>query len=269
MYLIIRVYNNAKFNYYILNTYLQYNIRYDTYMKVNRKFLRIILIPIVILGTCYALFVLSKSRTFQVFGILVNRIHTNDKIVALTFDDAPNQHTDEVLKILNEKNIKATFYIIGESAKQYPEKLQDIVTNEHEVGNHSYTHQRMILKTPAFIKNEIENTNTIIRNAGYKGEITFRPPNGKKLFLLPWYLNQHHIKTMMWDIEPDTYIKGDKDKITEYVLTHIKPGSIILMHPFCDSCGSDREAIPEIIDSLKNQGYQLVTVSELIKHTTN
>src|SRR5690606_34915713 len=111
-----------------------------------------------------------------------------------------------------------------------------------------------------------QSTNNLIRKAGFSEEITFRPPTGKKLFLLPLYLKQHDMKTIMWDVEPDTYVPGDKEAIVEFVLTHTKPGSIILMHPFCgDACLAYREALPQIIEKLREQGYQFVTVTQLLE----
>jgi len=193
------------------------------------KILFKITLPIfIILFVCgYAWLFLIKSRTFQFFGILVNHVDTDQKIVALTFDDAPGEYTDEVLDLLASKNIPATFYTIGQSIEQHPDQTRRIVAAGHELGNHSYSHQRLIFRSPTFIKNEIEQTNQQIRAAGFTGEITFRPPHGKKLFFLPWYLYQNNIKTIMWDIEPDTYFAGDATEITAYTLNNTKPGSII------------------------------------------
>jgi peptidoglycan/xylan/chitin deacetylase (PgdA/CDA1 family) len=222
---------------------------------------------IVVLLMAYGLFRVSKLRDFQFFGDLVSHVETNEKVVALTFDDAPTGYTDEVLDILEEKDIKATFYVIGESAEKYPDQLSAIIEGGHEVGNHSYSHEHFLLKSRSFISNEIEMTNQILREAGYTGDITFRPPYGKKLFGLPWYLSQNDIITIMWDVEPDTYFSGDAENITEYTLKNVEPGSIILMHPFCEAvCVADREALPEIIDELKADGYSFLTVSEFLEY---
>ena len=212
------------------------------------------------------LFQISKSRTFQFFGGLTSRVETTQKVVALTFDDAPSARAQEVLDILERQNIKATFYEIGQAIEQYPGDAKAIAAAGMEVGNHSYSHQRFLLKSLPFVDAEIQKTNTLIRESGYQGEITFRPPNGKKLFTLPWYLRQHQLQTIMWDVEPDTYVAGDKDAIVQYTLDHVQPGSIILLHPFCETdCAADREALPFIIDGLKARGYTFVTISELRK----
>lgn len=221
------------------------------------------LVLIVLVGS----FVVSKSRTFQFFGEIIPRVDANEKIVALTFDDAPSEYVTEVLNILKEKNVKATFYAVGENLEKYPEEAKAIIASGNELGNHSYSHQRMVLKTPGYVAQEIEKTNELIRAAGYKEEITFRPPNGKKFLVLPWYLRKHDIKTIMWDVEPDTYYSGDTHKIIDYTINKVQPGSIILIHPLCaTACAADREALPIIIDKLVVEGYRFVTIGEMLVH---
>jgi chitin deacetylase len=220
----------------------------------------------------YGTFLLSKSRSFQFFGGITNRINTSQKVVALTFDDAPLLTSNEVLEVLKQKRVKATFYVIGQNIEKYPQEAKAIVDAGMEIGNHSYSHKRFLFKSLSFIESEVQKTNTLIRNIGYSGEITFRPPNGKKLFGLPWYLNQHNIKTITWDVEPDTYAsnmpEGNEkvDFLVSYTLKHTKPGSIILLHPLCVTCTSDREALGRIIDGLQSQGYLFTTVSELLSY---
>lgn len=235
-------------------------------MKKHRKKITITLLAIIILLVpLYGLFLLSKSRTFQFFGGLTHRVETTEKVVALTFDDAPTEYSNEVVDLLVEKNIPATFYVIGMNIEKHPEETKYIVSKGHELGNHSYSHQRFLLKSVSFIDEEIQRTNKLIKESGYTETITFRPPTGKKLFALPWYLSQHNISTIMWDVEPDTYVSGDKDAIVAYTLENTKPGSIILLHPFCkEQCRADREALPIIIDQLKSKGYQFVTASEIL-----
>ncbi|MFA6170899.1 MAG: polysaccharide deacetylase family protein [Patescibacteria group bacterium] len=237
-------------------------------MKINIRIYIICALVLAVLAiTAYGLFELSKSRTFQFFGRLASHADTDKKVVALTFDDAPTEYTDEVLKILRENNVQATFYAIGQSLEKFPNQAKEIVRQGSELGNHSYSHRRLILKSQAFIKSEIEKTNQLIRDSGYQGEITFRPPNGKKLLGLPRYLNENNIKTIMWDIEPDTNYSGNAELITKNTLLNAKPGSIILLHPFCEKeCAADREALPKIISGLKEKGYVFATISELLKY---
>lgn len=230
-----------------------------------------LLLLLVTASLLYALYLTSKSRTFQFFGEIIARVETDQKVVALTFDDAPSPYSDSVLEILADKQVPATFYVIGQNLERYPEQGKAIALAGHELGNHSYSHQRFLLKSYAFVDAEIQQTNELIRQTGYSGEITFRPPFSKKLFMLPWYLARHHTKTVMFDVEAETYLPQsatDTEKrnfIVDHTLQNTKPGSIILLHPFCESCGSTRDAIGPIVDGLRAQGFQLVAVSQLLK----
>jgi len=235
------------------------------------SYLKSIVIFFILLAFClYGLFQISKSRSFQFFGGITNRVSTTQKKIALTFDDAPNGRSDEILEILSNTNTKATFYVVGRALQDYPEQGKRIAQEGHEIGNHSYSHQRFLLQSLSFIDTEIQQTNMLIRETGYQGEITFRPPNGKKLFALPWYLRQHNIPTIMWDVEPDTYAPQTTDELRaqfliDYTLKNTQPGSIILLHPFCEKCSSDRQALPQIIAQFQSQGYEFVTVSQLLQ----
>jgi peptidoglycan/xylan/chitin deacetylase (PgdA/CDA1 family) len=93
-------------------------------------------------------------------------------------------------------------------------------------------------------------------------KIDFRPPNGKKLIGLPYYLKKQHIETITWSNEPDTYYSSVSDKVN-YVNENVKPGSIILLHPMYDDTGNQLKTIERILDSLSKKGYKFVTVNEL------
>lgn len=242
-------------------------IRVDPDTNVKIKNIHIVFAILLVFGVLYGLFRISSLRTFQFFGGLTNRVQTDENVVALTFDDGPSEYSNEVVNILSEKSVPATFYVIGQNIEQYPAETKYIVEKGHELGNHSFSHPRFVLKSFSFINMEIQKTNRLIRKSGYTGEITFRPPFGKKLFALPRYLQIYSMKTITWDVEPDTYMPGDAGGITAYTLEHTKPGSIILLHPFCVlRCSADREALPQIIDGLRDRGYTFLTVTELLKY---
>lgn len=227
----------------------------------------IIAIPFVLLTGVIALWYIGKSRTFQFFGIIVPRVSTSEKVVALTFDDGPTSSgTGEILRVLDEMKVKATFFVIGAELEQNMAEGRKIVAAGHELGNHSYSHVRMLLVTPSFVQQEIEKTDRLIRETGYSREINFRPPYGKKLFALPYYLSQTGRKTIMWDVEPDSEpkIASDSQRIIEETRSRVRPGSIILLHAMYESRQQSLKAIPGIIENLKREGYRFVTVSELL-----
>ena len=116
----------------------------------------------------------------------------------------------------------------------------------------------------------MERTDELIRQAGYRGEIHFRPPNARKLLFLPHYLQSQGRKTIMWSMEPDSYpeIARDSGKIVEHVLENVEPGSIILLHVMYKSRKESLWAVKGIIEGLRKQGYTFVTVSELLEYQT-
>ena len=211
---------------------------------------------------------LMNSRTFRLFDGLTNQVETNQKVVALTFDDGPTNNVDQILPLLDQYHAKATFFLIGNEIKNNLEDAQKIVDAGHQVGNHTYSHKRMIFKTPSFYREEIEKTDQLIRDAGFKGEIDVRPPNGKKLVGLPYYLKKHDRDTITWNLEPDSFYNTASDKV-KYVKDQIKPGSIILLHPMYDKTGEELKTIEGILKSLSDDGYTFVTVNDLQKYSVN
>ncbi len=203
-----------------------------------------------------------NARTYQLFGDITTRVETDEKVIALTFDDGPTEKVNELLPILDQYNAKATFFLIGQEIEEHLEEAQKIGTNGHQIGNHTFSHQRMVFKSNAFIKEEIEKTDQLIQRIGYTDVIAVRPPYGKKLIGLPNYLHKHKRDTIMWNLEPDTYYSSAEEMI-KYVKDNIQPGAIILMHPMYDDTGNELQAIEGILQALTNDGYSFVTVNEL------
>jgi chitin deacetylase len=210
---------------------------------------------------------LMNARAFQLFGEIVPRVNTSRPVLALTFDDGPTgPSTEELLAVLREKGVKATFFLIGQHLEEFPALGEKIAAEGHELGNHSYSHKRMVFKSSAFIRDEIEKTDQLIRRAGYTGEIHFRSPYGKKLILLPLYLSSVGRKNIFIDVEPesDDDVAASADRIVEHVLANAKAGSIIILHPENKTRAESLKAVPGIIDGLKGRGYSFLTVSELL-----
>jgi peptidoglycan-N-acetylglucosamine deacetylase len=229
-------------------------------MKKNSTLIGIGVLVIALLFA--GLFKVTKLRTFQFFGGLTHQVETENKVIAITFDDGPTKNVDQILPVLDQYKAKATFFLIGKDVEEHPEEARKLVEAGHQIGNHTYSHNRMVLKSPSFIREEIEKTDELIRKAGYKGEIDFRPPYGKKLVGLPYYLNKHNRETIMWTLEPETYYTSADDKVKD-VVENIKPGSIILLHPMYDQTSEAIQVIEDILRELTDEGYKFVTVDEL------
>lgn len=210
---------------------------------------------------------LARSRTTQLFGRLVDRVETDQPVVALTFDDGPvASYADELLSVLDARQVRATFFVTGAEVSEDVATARRMVQAGHQLGNHTYSHARMVLRSPAFVRDQVERTDAAIRTAGYGGEIYFRPPFGYKLAVLPWYLTSTGRTTVTWDVEPDSYpdVAAGAAGIASHVLERVRPGSIILLHVWYRSRQTSRDAVPLVIDGLRAKGYRFVTVSELL-----
>lgn len=225
--------------------------------------LSLLIVPLALFST----WKFSKARTVQLFDQIVPRVETSAPVVALTFDDGPTPlYTEEILSILDEHGVKATFFVTGREIEQNMAECRKIVAEGYELGNHSYSHAAMINKSLDFIRQEIERTDQLIRECGYEGDIHFRPPYSKKLILLPYYLGRTGRKSIFMDVEPESYaeISSDADRITAHVLEEARPGSIILLHAMYSSRTETMKAVPDIIRGLREEGYRFVTISELL-----
>ncbi|MCL6586613.1 MAG: polysaccharide deacetylase family protein [Anoxybacillus sp.] len=212
--------------------------------------------------------VFSANETNKINEIVWD-VPTTKKVVALTFDDGPDVlYTPQILDILKEHHAKATFFVVGFRAENYPDIIQRQIKEGHELANHTYKHLDFRGKSTETITNEIKKTEAILYELTKKRPVLFRPPLG--------YFNQRVMKAatnegytvVMWSREQDTYDwqNPGTQKIVRRVVQHIQPGQIILFHDH--GSGSRKQtvqALKEILPVLKEKGYTFVTVSELLK----
>jgi peptidoglycan-N-acetylglucosamine deacetylase len=210
-------------------------------------------------------FRLMKARTFQLFGELVARVDMAEPVVALTLDDGPTvSYTGEVLDILRQEGVPATFFVVGGALERNLDVCRAIVAEGHELGNHTYSHPPMVLQPYSVVRDEIERTDALIRACGYEGEIHFRAPGGKQFLVLPYYLARTGRKSIKWDVAPEGPGAGTAE-IVDRTIAQVQPGSIILLHVMYEGREKTRQALPEVIRGLKEKGYRFVTVSELLE----
>jgi peptidoglycan/xylan/chitin deacetylase (PgdA/CDA1 family) len=240
-------------------------------MKILRRRWVVVLVggTGLLLATVHGLHRLARSRTYQVFGRLVPRVETAERAVALTFDDGPTEAViDDILAVLASRRVRATFFVTGADMVEAPGAARRLVAAGHELGNHTYSHERMIFRSQGFYRIEVERTDELIRAAGEQREIYFRMPYCWKLVGLPWFLWRTGRTTITWDVDPASNPKTTPEMIVARTLERVRPGSIILLHPWYASGPSARAALPLIIDKLRGEGYQFVTVDELLHINT-
>jgi peptidoglycan/xylan/chitin deacetylase (PgdA/CDA1 family) len=209
---------------------------------------------------------LSKARCFTLVGDTVCRVNTKDKLVALTFDDGPTkQGVEYVVPLLGRYGAKGTFFLIGEYVDA--RLVKGIVVAGHEIGNHSFSHDRMMFKSSSYYDQEIRRTDAVLLAAGAPRPSLFRPPFGKKLVGLPLAVQRNGKRLVMWDSgdPPDRDPKIYADKI----LRQVRPGSIVLIHPMYSANATERAALPLILEGLTQRGFRMVTVSRLLSAASN
>jgi peptidoglycan/xylan/chitin deacetylase (PgdA/CDA1 family) len=218
-------------------------------------------------GVALAVRWIARSRTYQLFGTIVAEVPVRERIVALTIDDGPNAAVvDTLLNVLQTHGALATFFVTGRELAAAPDAGARLVAAGHELGNHSWSHRHLVFTTPARMRAELEPTDSLIRAAGQRGPIRFRPPYGYKLVALPWVLAHSGRTTRTWSIEPDSYavVAASSNAIVRHVLDRVHPGSIVLLHAWYPSRRTSREAIAPLVDSLHARGYAVTTVGALL-----
>lgn len=222
--------------------------------------------PLVVVGLLVGLWQLSRSWSFQLLGELHARVETSEKVVALTFDDGPKPgQTEAILDILKRHGVRASFFMVGQNIERHRELAARVLAEGHQVGNHSYSHHRLIFKTPSYVQEEIDKTDALLRGLGVEGEILFRAPNGKKLVVLPWLLSRSGRKHITFDVVPRDDAEQDVGLLTSRVMESVRPGSIILFHDGGRDKPGTIQAVDIVIGKLREEGYRFVTVSELLK----
>lgn len=187
-------------------------------------------------------------------------VHTQEKVVALTFDDGPDpNYTGLVLDVLQEKNVKATFFVLGENAKQNPELLLQINKAGHEIGNHGYSHSYNSSQSVR----ELVKTDQVIFDLLHQHTYFYRPPGG---FISKDVLQGVKAKgylLTLWSIDSKDWRNPGANRIVQNVVEKSFPGAIILLHDGGEKREQTAEALKVIIDRLRKDGYRFVTLTEL------
>lgn len=181
------------------------------------------------------------------------------KKIALTFDDGPHpQYTPEMLAALKERNVKATFFLLGQEVEKYPEIVKQIQEDGHLIGNHSYKHEQLSKLPMEQACNQVGRTNELIYGITGLYPSYLRPPFGDWHEKLDCEVNMVEV---LWDVDTLDWSSQNHAKIVEKVLKNVQENDIILMH---DGYETSVTAAMEIIDTLQKQGYEFVTVDQLL-----
>lgn len=184
------------------------------------------------------------------------------KYVALTFDDGPSSTvTPRVLDALRTYNAKATFFMLGQNAEALPQLAKQIADEGHEIANHSITHANLQEISSEERKKEIIDSIDQIENATGKRPTLFRPPYGSYNNSVIDYALESNQKIIMWSVDTRDWESKNPNAINEIVRNYTKSGSIILLH---DIHPTTADALPEMLKYLQDQGYEFLTVTEML-----
>ena len=196
----------------------------------------------------------------------IYRKHENEYMkIALTFDDGPHpRYTPQILDILDQYGIKATFFVVGVNAEYYPDALEEINLRGHEIGNHTYTHPHVSVLNAENLTREVERCESVIYGLTDRRTKLFRPPEGMVDACVKSALGRLDYKVILWDIDTRDWAHTPPDAIRDNVVKHITSGDIILMHDYVSGGSPTPEALRLFIPELLEMGYKFVVISELI-----
>ncbi len=193
------------------------------------------------------------------------------KEIALTFDDGPSEpYTLQVLDTLQQYRVKATFFMVGRNVERFPEIARRVADSGHEIGNHTYNHSGLFLDTPRRIAMELASGEEAIRSGTGVSPRIFRPPYGAKTrWILTQALRRGYV-IAKWSVNAGDWGKARPERIVRKALARIDKGAIMHMHDGTSCPGNNQgwrtvSALPDILDALKARGYELVTVSRLLR----
>ncbi len=206
------------------------------------------------------------------YGPVLAQGPAEQKIVALTFDDGPYPpYTQELLKVLKEEQVRATFFLVAANATKHPELIQQEVAAGHEIGLHCYQHRDWLKLSAEELEEELRLGKEALQQVT-GGEVRYcRPPHGFKDWQVLGNIRQAGLRTVNWSVLPRDWLNPGMEVIVSRVLEQVHPGAIVLLHdgdsPFYRAPREQTvRATREIIRKLRGQGYRFVTIRELESH---
>jgi peptidoglycan-N-acetylglucosamine deacetylase len=195
--------------------------------------------------------------------ISFNFVHVDGPYIAMTFDDGPQEKlTPKLLDLLAEHHIKATFFVIGQNATEYPDIVARAAREGHEIGNHSWSHPNLGKMSDESVRRQLRQTEDAIKQATGKRPTLMRPPYGSlSSRQKQWIHDEFGYRIVLWDVDPLDWKRPGPSVVTNRIVRETRPGSIVLSH---DIHPGTIEAMHDTLNQLEAKGFKFVTVSELI-----
>ena len=223
-----------------------------------------LIVWIMALSLC-VFFSVQPLQATSVSNLVLSKNSEKTKKVALTFDDGPHpRYTPEILSILAEYGITATFFVIGINALHYPEALDAIVASGCEIGNHTYSHNNLRYASREQVEQEITDCQNEIMSRTGRIPTLFRPPEGRFNCYLEDVAASEGFHIILWSIDTLDWAHTPPKEIVQRVLSQLDHGDIILMHDYTSGKNTTCDALRILIPALLDRGYEFVSVSQLI-----
>jgi peptidoglycan/xylan/chitin deacetylase (PgdA/CDA1 family) len=206
---------------------------------------------------------------FSLFHPILCRAEGSEKILALSFDDGPNEpYTSQILDILKQEGIPATFFLVGENVSRYPEVVRRIQAEGHQIGNHSFTHTPVIFMSPDEIRDEIQKWESTLPVALNSDGKIFRAPRGWKSPFLNQVLADKGYRLIGWTRGVWDTDQPGSEVLFQRLTQDIGPGEIILLHDGGNNlAGVDRSdlvaVLPRVLQHYRAQGFRFVKISDI------
>jgi peptidoglycan-N-acetylglucosamine deacetylase len=228
----------------------------------------------------FAAYEYCESPYSQIFGKTVVRGPSDERIVALTFDDGPNPpYTNRILSVLERERVHATFFVVGRAVEAYPQIVRREVRDGDALGNHTWDHAHLIVMDSAHVRASLQRTDAAILHATGRHTNLMRPPYGARDWIVLEDARRLGLTPVMWSVplardweDPPAAVIADR------ILSYVGDGSIIVLHDgnrgilcgrhhlpsrVCDR-SADIDATRMIVEALKSQGYRFVTIPQLL-----
>ena len=242
-----------------------------------RRIIRISVILILLAVFVTAVFVIFFDQAVLVRKGTIYHEPVKEKVVALTFDDGPSPvWTPRILDVLKGADVKATFFMLGEHVKMYPDVARRVAREGHTIGNHTYDHHVLLYYHSKELESEIRRTEDIIKEVTGVRTLYFRPPKAWMTSAEKRLVKSMGYEVVLWSLNSKDWVTFDDKYMIKYLLRHVRPGDIILFHDSGGAFsteGGDRDetvlAVMRLIERLKEKGWRFVTVDELVNMRKN
>lgn len=225
------------------------------------------LAPVLMLGAVFMAYVSMRDEPAIMVAVTtrelpVYNVDTEEKVLSISFDAAWGRaNTEEILNILDQYDVKTTFFLVGFWAEKHPDLVQELVARGHEIGNHSATHPHMAQLTQAQIREELRKCSDLVKSITGMPTTLFRPPYGEYNDSVVRVSREEGYECVQWNVDSLDWKNLGTENMVRQCTKNVNPGDIVLFH---NDSKYILEALPQILEYYTNAGYKIIPVSQLL-----